>query len=462
MLLQFPCDKRARAAGQHEDLYFRRPIVLVAAVFAFVTGTVPFDALAADADRPPNVVFIISDDHGWTDYGFMGHAHLQTPRIDRLARESLTFRRGYVPSSLCCPSLASIITGLYPHQHKVTSNDPPIPHGLQGRQFHESAAFRDGREVMNRQLEAVPTLPRLLGEQGYRSLQTGKWWQGNYRRGGFTSGMTQGGRHGDQGLAIGRRTMQPIYDFIAQSKRQGNPFFVWYAPLLPHQPHDPPERLLKRYVDAAASPSVARYWAMVEWFDETVGQLLDYLDEQHLAQETVVVYLADNGWIQQTEGPHYAPRSKQSPYEGGIRTPIMVRWPGKVAPRESSALATSIDLAPTLLAATGRTPTAAMSGINLLATDEPQRRDAIMGECFTHNAVDLNNPTANLRWRWVIAGDWKLIVPAPRNEPDARSELYNLADDPHETRDLASQQTQRVAELRARLDTWWNPNTADR
>jgi uncharacterized sulfatase len=274
--------------------------------------------------------------------------------------------------------------------------------------------------------------------------------------------MTQGGRHGDQGLAIGRRTMQPIYDFIAQSKRQGNPFFVWYAPLLPHQPHDPPERLLKRYVDAAASPSVARYWAMVEWFDETVGQLLDYLDEQHLAQETVVVYLADNGWIQQTEGPHYAPRSKQSPYEGGIRTPIMVRWPGKVAPRESSALATSIDLAPTLLAATGRTPTAAMSGINLLATDEPQRRDAIMGECFTHNAVDLNNPTANLRWRWVIAGDWKLIVPAPRNEPDARSELYNLADDPHETRDLASQQTQRVAELRARLDTWWNPNTADR
>src|SRR6476620_2587704 len=113
---------------------------------------------------PPNVVMIISDDHAWTDYGFMGHAQIKTPNLDRLARESLTFRRGYVPSSLCCPSLASLITGRYPHEHFVTSNDPPKPAGMKQADFQKSAAFRDGRERMTQHLEAWPTLQRLLGE----------------------------------------------------------------------------------------------------------------------------------------------------------------------------------------------------------------------------------------------------------------------------------------------------------
>src|SRR5258707_12035484 len=115
---------------------------------------------------PPNVVILLSDDQGWTDYGFMGHEHVQTPHLDKLASQSLVFRRGYVPSSLCCPSLASIITGLYPHQHKVTSNDPPIPAGIKPGQFQQSDAFTRGREVMSRHLEAVPTLPRLLAKKG--------------------------------------------------------------------------------------------------------------------------------------------------------------------------------------------------------------------------------------------------------------------------------------------------------
>ena len=148
----------------------------------------------AATHAPPNIVLIISDDQAWTDYSFMSHPHIQTPNIDQLAAESLTFTRGYVPSSLCCPSLASIITGLYPHQHRITSNDPPMPPGMAGREYWQSSEYRKGREVMNRQLEAVPTLPRLLAGANYVSLQTGKWWQGNYRRGGFTHGMTGGER----------------------------------------------------------------------------------------------------------------------------------------------------------------------------------------------------------------------------------------------------------------------------
>ncbi len=405
---------------------------------------------------PPNIVMIISDDHAWTDYSFEQHPHVRTPHIDRLARESLTFRRGYVPSSLCCPSLASIITGLYPHQHKVTSNDPP-PSAVQGRGRLSSPEFTAGREVMNKHLEAVPTLPRMLGSEGYRSLQTGKWWQGHFSRGGFTHGMTQGQRHGDQGLDIGRKTMQPIYDFIDDSHAAGEPFFVWYAPLMPHDPHTPPERLFNKYKDVAPSEHVARYWAMIEWFDETVGGLLTHLEEQKLDENTIVVYVADNGWIQNVDGPRYAPKSKQSQYDGGLRTPIMLRWPGHITPRMSEGLAISIDLAPTLLTAAGERPTPQMQGINLLDERAVADRKAIYGECFTHNANDLNDPAANLRWRWMIEGNWKLIVPDAQNEPDAEVELYDLVADPHETDNQAGLDPQRDAQLRSMLDAWWNP-----
>src|SRR2546423_3034268 len=98
-------------------------------------------ASPAIAAGPPNVVLIVSDDQAWTDYSFMGHEHVRTPHLDRLAAQSLVFRRGYVPTSLCCPSLASLITGQYPHQHKITSNDPPIPPGMTPAQFQRSPAF---------------------------------------------------------------------------------------------------------------------------------------------------------------------------------------------------------------------------------------------------------------------------------------------------------------------------------
>src|SRR5436190_24018754 len=91
---------------------------------------------------PPNVVFIVSDDQGWTDYGFMGHPHVKTPHLDKLAAQSAVFRHGYVPSPLCCPSLASLVTGRYPHQHRVTSNDPPVPPGMKPADFQKSQAFR--------------------------------------------------------------------------------------------------------------------------------------------------------------------------------------------------------------------------------------------------------------------------------------------------------------------------------
>ncbi len=422
-----------------------------AAAALALLGLASFPAAAA----PPNIVMIISDDQAWTDYSFMGHPHIWTPNIDRLASQSLTFRRGYVPSSLCCPSLASMITGLYPHQHKITSNDPPAPKGTSIRDAQKSPAFQAGREAMNKHMEAVPTIPRLLTQQGYLTLQTGKWWQGHFSHGGFTHGMTRGSRHGDEGLDIGRKTMQPIYDFIATAKKENKPFFVWYAPMMPHDPHTPPERILNKYKDKTPSGHVASYWAMVEWFDETVGDLLGHLDQQGLAENTIVLYLSDNGWIQSLDKPSYAPKSKQSQYDGGVRTPIMVRWPAKVKPRMSEELALSIDFMPTLLAALGQKPTKDMQGVNLLDDQAVKARPAIHGECFTHNSMDLDKPAASLRWRWMVEGDWKLIVPAPQNEPDGKVELYNLASDKLEEKNLADTQKAKVTTLRAKLDAWW-------
>jgi uncharacterized sulfatase len=151
----------------------------------------------------------------------------------------------------------------------------------------------------------------------------------------------------------------------------------------------------------------------------------------------------------------YAPRSKQSPYDGGLRTPILVRWPGTVAPRTSDTPVSAIDLVPTVLKAAGLEPQAGMEGINLLDEKAVSGRLAIFGEVFTHNAVNIHDPASSLRYRWVVAGDWKLIAPDRRHVADGIVELFDVVHDPAETRNRAGDQPQRVADLMARLDAWW-------
>lgn len=409
--------------------------------------------LAATPEKP-NIVLIISDDQAWGDYGFMGHPHIATPALDRLSKQGLTFTRGYVPTSLCCPSLASIITGLFPHQHKITSNDPPLPAGMKQKDFAASDAFKQGRDRMNAHMEAVPTLPRLLVKNGYLALQTGKWWQGDYTHGGFTHGMTKGGRHGDEGLAIGRKTMQPVYDFIGEARRQQKPFFVWYAPMMPHDPHTPPQALFEKYAKLTPSPHVARYWAMVEWFDQTCGELMKHLDDQGLADNTVVAYVTDNGWIQNPDGPRFAPKSKLSPYDGGLRTPIMLRYPPKLKPAMIDTPVMSLDLFPTLLKLAGIEVPPGGPGIDLADAAQVKARRAVFGEIFTHNANDLDRPAANLRWRWIMRDGKKLLVPTAL-ETGAGVELYDVIGDPLETKNLAAEKPELIKSLTAALDEWW-------
>lgn len=421
-------------------------------------------------DPPPNIVLILSDDQAWTDYSFMGHPHIETPNLDKLAKRSSVFKRGYVPTALCRPSLMTLTTGLYAHQHHVSGNDPSR---ALIKPDTEPEKYQELRTKLIAKVDKHPCIAKLLGEKDYLSHQSGKWWQGNYKRGGFTHGMTRGfpqpgGRHGDDGLKIGRDGMQPVFDFIDQSVESKKPFYLWYAPFLPHTPHNPPEELFEKYNAKVDSPFVAKYYAMCEWFDQTCGQLVDFLDEKGVSENTLIVYISDNGWIQSRDSRKYAPRSKQTCYEGGVRQPTMFCWPGKIpAGDRGDQLCSSIDIVPTMLAAAGIETSDQLPGLNLLPclkSGKPTQRKQVLGEGFAHDIANLDNPDDSLLYRWVVEDKWKLILTYdgvlgrhkqahPRTEK--RPQLYDLQSDPHEEKNLAADHPDVVARLAKQIGAWW-------
>ncbi|MEM1228252.1 MAG: sulfatase [Planctomycetota bacterium] len=421
----------------------------------------------AENESPMNVVVILSDDQAWSDYSFMGHPHIETPHLDQLARESLTFTRGYSPVSLCRPSLATIISGLYPHQHGIVGNDPPWEGMETGerRPPHNQPDYVVQRTAYLRHVDAMKSMPQLLAARGYRSLQTGKWWEGAPSRAGFTDAMSHGdftrdGRHGDRGLTIGRQGLDTIDSFFAETTKRSEPFYLWYAPFLPHAPHNPPKRLLDKYRSKTDSLPMAKYWAMCEWFDETCGELMSLLEKYSLAENTLVVYVTDNGWINRLDASRYAPRSKRSPNEGGTRTPIMYRLPGVIKPRmDHDHLASTVDVVPTTLSLLNMSVPEELPGIDVLDEEALQSRESIFGEIFEHDIQSLDDPAVSLQYRWIIDGRYKLIDPSSRMS-GAEQELYDLLDDPTEQHDLSGTNADQVDVLLKKLDAWWDPPTA--
>lgn len=437
-----------------------KQLILTLAVTLLVGGT------TCSADQP-NIVLILSDDQAWTDYGFMGHPDVQTPNLDALAERSLVFDRGYVASPLCRPSLASMVTGLYAFGHGITGND------IDGR--NDRAALDI---PLRKQFHKHPSFIRALTANGYLAHQSGKWWEGSFTDGGFTHGMThgnpkRGGRHGDAGLKVGREGMKPVTEFIDLAVQQKKPFFVWYAPFLPHTPHNPPERLLDKYAKDDLATDVARYYAMCEWFDETCGELLDHLDKKGVADNTIVLYICDNGWAAAStnaDDPNqklwkpYAQRSKGSPYENGIRTPIMVSWPGRVKPERSKDLAHAIDLFPTIAAATGMEAPANLPGIDLVDADARKNRKQLFGVTHSIFNMTVGDPDDTQQYLWCVEDEWKLLVRQPGKDTTqyrnvhvwdkAPVRLFNLKDDPHEKKDLAGERPEIVERLKQAIESW--------
>jgi len=443
----------------------KRPFGIIALSFSLFFS---FErAEGAEAPVRPNIVLIISDDQAWTDYGFMGHPHIRTPHLDQLARRSLVFPHGYVASPLCRPSLASMITGRFPLQHGTTGNDVDGRH----QRARLDVPLRDA-------FHQHPSLIRTLTRNGYLAHQSGKWWEGSWRDGGFTHGMThgdpaRGGRHGDAGLTIGRQSMEPVTTFIDEAISQEEPFFVWYAPFLPHTPHNPPPRLLDNYLVAGRAEDVARYYAMCEWFDETCGKLLDHLERRGIADNTMVIYICDNGWAAAStnaDDPHqklwngFAQRSKGSPFEKGIRTPIMISWPRRVEPRRGDELAHAIDLFPTIAAAAQLAHPEDIPGINLLDPAARQQRKQVFGVTHAIHNMTVGDPADTLQYLWCVEPPWKLIVRFHGTDTTQYRNLhvwdrvplrlYHLADDPHEQRNLAADHPQVAQRLKGEIDAW--------
>lgn len=430
-----------------------------------VCATLAPSFLCAAKSEVPNVVLIISDDHGFLDYGFMGHPHIQTPNLDRLASESYVFTRGYISTPLCGPSLTSIQTGLFAFQHGYTGNDPmPTYYGDDPNPVWTLETNQDWRWTMQERkawlepYKKLPQLPKMMQEKGYLSLHTGKYWQEDPAISGFTHSMGKTIRHGsEKSLAIGRDGMEPIYDFIAEATEAEKPFLVWYAPFLPHTPHNPPERLAKKYKHLGHS---GIYYAMVDWLDETCGELMNHLEEKGLTENTVIMYISDNGW---------PGKDKVYPSELGMRTPIMIKWPGKVEPKmDVSSVASVIDIAPTILGLAGLEADPIMQGLDLLDADAVAARQYVYGDNYHHDMADAARPEASLRARVVISNQWKLIVwqeeqPKLRDwpwltpAPADKVQLFDLQLDPFEQTNLAADRPDLVALLRTELDAWWNP-----
>ncbi len=407
----------------------------------------------SEAAERPNVILILSDDQGFTDYGFMGHKVVRTPNLDRMASQSLLYTRGYV-MPVCSPSLACLLTGKLPHAHGITGNDL-----TKAAADAAKAAGAPGRAPLSRKLLANSLLlPKALTAAGYLTFQTGKLWNVTAEEVGFTSGMTNAeGRHGGAGLDIGRKTMQPIFDFIAKAQSEKKPFFVWYAPMMPHLPHNPPAEYLAHYQGKGLSPQAEKYYGMVEWFDKTCGDLDGYLAQQHLAENTVILFLTDNGWDAEQGN-----RAKLSPYEMGIRTPIFVRWPGKVtARRDEETLASIIDLVPTILKVSGVAVPPELPGLDLLDRAAMTARKTVFVEAYTHNIADLDAPPKSLVTQVVIHGWSKLLLPGPVRPDQAYTsapkaiELFDLKSDPLEKKDLAAERADEVDRLKALQQAEW-------
>lgn len=458
-----------------------------------------FHLLPITAAENPNIVMIISDDQTWRDFGFMGHPHVKTPHLDALAKNSALFENGYLPSSVCRPSLVTLLTGLYPHEHGVTYN-----HGPPGfREFYkmESVAEYEEQRAKAFLQESIPTLPRALQKANYRSFQTGKFWEGPYHRAGFTHGMTLykpvpgqdfGGNgelksgkmvpqgNGDWGLKIGREGMDPIYDFIDHSQKDDSPWMVWYAPYLPHQPHDSPERFHKPYREMkGVQENQIPYYASITHFDETVGDLVAYLKNHQLFDHTIIVFVADNGWSPSNKKMKHKngavdyghnKTSKRAPFDEGVRSPIFFHWPEKIKAKRFPELISSIDIVPTLLDINElHADRLNMSGRSLWpilkGSAQPAQNRAVFGEIYPGDASVLFQPHVDIAYRWVRQGDYKLIVPHLHGNKIAwhdyikKPVLYNVLKDPSEQHDLIHlPESQEIhQQLLNLLDTWWKP-----
>lgn len=419
---------------------------------------------------PPNVILIVADDLGQRDLGCYGSTFYRTPHIDRLARDGARFSDFYAACPVCSPTRASILTGKYPTRVGITDWLPGRP---------DRPDQKLCRPPLRQQLALEElTIAEALQPLGYATGHVGKWHLGGDGFGptaqGFdvniagdhtgtprnyfapfrnNLGSMPGLEKAPAGEYLTDRLAAEAVKFITSNRDR--PFFLYMPHYAPHTPLKAKPEVVAKYPDArkAGVQSHPVYAAMVEGVDDAVGTVLKALDDMKLADSTIVLFTSDNGGLVTAEGgptgaTSNAPlrKGKGFLYEGGVRVPLIVRWPSVT--KQGGVIeqpACSIDFFATLVAACGNT-TGGTDGVNLRPALEGRRLpERELYWHYPHYANQGSQPGGAVR-----AGDWKLI----EHYEDNRRELYKVREDISETRDLAAEQPRRVEELAAKLAAW--------
>jgi arylsulfatase A len=403
---------------------------------------------AAETNRP-NIVFLLADDLGINDLHSYGRVAHNTPNLDRLARSGTRFTASYCAQPICSPSRAAILTGKAPARLHLTTFLPGRPDAPSQKLLHPQ---------INQQLPLQEiTLAEALGKQGYATACVGKWHLGGK---GFLP-TEQGFEvyHPGQAVTVPSDTEggKGEYDLTRAAiqfieTNRARPFFLYLAHNSPHIPYSARTNLIAK--NSRAFEPV--YAAVIETLDDTVGLLLAKLDELGLATNTLVIFTSDNGGLHVPEGPHKNV-TDNSPYragkgflyEGGLRVPLIVRWPEHVpAGRVVDAPVINTDWFPTLMELVGVPVPRGLDGESfaaLLTGTGTGQRDRPFFWHFPHYTNQGSRPGGALRW-----GDWKFI----EHYDTGVAELYNLATDPGETNNLAARQSERVADFRQLHALW--------
>jgi arylsulfatase A len=430
------------------------PRPLLGLLLAVLTSCLPLIA----QERQPNIVILLADDLGINDLGCYGRKDHSTPNLDKLAAEGVRFTQAYAAGSVCSPSRAAILTGQSPARLKITTFLP----GRSDRASHRLLSAPTNAFLP----DGVPSLAQLLKPRGYVSAAVGKWHLGGKghqpAQHGFDEtfpGRANPGAESPQGGKGELGQAEYGAQFIARHKDK--PFLLFLAFDNPHIPLEAPAKAIAAHAEAF-HPT---YAALVSSLDMAVGRVLKALDEQGLAQNTVVIFASDNGGTHVSELKD-TPSTCNTPfragkghlYEGGLRTPLIVRYPGRLANRVINAPVVLGDLAPTLCAlakAPAPQPPDFQDLSPLLFDSKPagvtkQRALAWHQPHYTNQG---GRPGGVIR-----DGDWKLI----EHYEDGRAELFDLAQDPGETSDRAAAEPTRVAALRGQLEAWRRSVGAER
>lgn len=407
-------------------------------------------AQSATEKRPPNIVFILVDDMGWPDTGCYGNTFHETPNIDRLASQGMRFTDAYAACPVCSPTRASILSGQYPARVGVTDFIPG-----------HWRPYEKLRVPVNRTqylpLEIV-TLAEALKPAGYVSAMIGKWHLGgddhSPEKQGFDFAQQGGPNQSDKRVTTFTNT---AIEFI--EKNRNRPFFLYLSHNTVHIPLEAPAELVDKYrrkPKPAVGVNNPTYAAMVEHLDRNVGRILEKLDNLELSNETIVVFFSDNGGLRQIytgNGPIVSTNAplrdeKGTLYEGGIREPLIVRWPGMTKPGSTcSTPVISVDFYPTFLEIAGLSrPTAQVfDGLSLIPLLRQQGRFTQRPIYWHYPHYHHSVPTGAIR-----QGDWKLL----EFFDDGHVELYNLTNDIGEKADLAQSNPAKVKELQEKLAAW--------